>query len=99
MLGSHYGESLRFLLTACTVSTSSVYPDTWNPKHSKSSKVNVSKEKRRTWENTLSKMTVVLTRATEGWRKRAKWRNSNEKHTGLFWELVVESLALHFKRY
>lgn len=77
----------------------SIYPDTWNPKHSKSSKVNASKGKRRIWENTLSKMTVILTRTTEGWRKRATSRNSNEKHTGLFWELVVESPALHFKKY
>lgn len=49
---------------------------TWNPKHSKSSKVNVSKGKRRIWENTLSKRTVILTRAAERWRKRAKLRKS-----------------------
>lgn len=78
---------------------SSIYPDTWNPKHSKSSKVNGSKGKRRIWENTLSKMTKILTRATEGQKKRAKSRNSNEKHIGLFWELVVESPVLHFKKY
>lgn len=88
---SRHGESLRFLLTACTALSTHTHR-----KHSKSSEGNVSKGKRRIWENTLSKMTVILTRATEGWRKRAESRNSNEKHTGLFWEAVVVSPALHF---
>lgn len=73
------------------------YPDTCKPKHSNSPKVNASKGKRRIWENTLSTITVILTRDTKGWRKRAKWRNRNAKHMELFWKLVVESSALHFK--
>lgn len=104
---SYYGKSLRFLLTAFVLdhvqrcATNSVYAETWKSQTDTANPQNpLGKHVQREKEN-LGKCRClsVLIRSAEGWRKRAKWRDGVEKHTGLFWEQVVESPALCFKKY
>lgn len=94
----YYGKSLRFFLTSFLLdyvqqcATNFVYPDTWKFQTNTANPQNplgkhVQREKENRWKH---RCLWVLIRAMGGWRKRAKWRDSSEKHAGLFSEQVIK---------